>query len=203
MPKGFHCGRTQTRLYTTERYRIEASKFKHLLKSKLGRYVISFEKLTDEHRYFEIVDNQRWGRMLLFTFKGNEFPVPLSTDSRSASNKLYLLCPYCARQREHLYAMSYGYACRICAHLYYPSQSEREEDRLMRSIRKLRIKVWGADWPDIYNLLDSSAWWPKPEGMRWATFNRHQSLLLLLEERHLVMMAGLLKIYQPEAKLLQ
>lgn len=188
MPRGFHCGHSETRNYTTEKYRIAAISFKNLLTGRLGKYQITWSVLTDEHRKFELLDTKEWGKLMLFQINGNKCPIPLSLDHRSASNKLYLICPYCANQRQHLYAMRYGYACRECAQLHYPSQSEREEARLMRRIRKKRIQVWGHDWPDVYNLFDNSAFWPKPKGMRWATFERHQVVLKQLEDRHLRVM---------------
>ncbi len=194
MPRGFHCGHSETRLYTTERYRINAQSFKVLLAGRLGKYTITQDYLTDEHRQFELFDTAEWGRLMLFKISGKQCPVPLSLDNRSASNKLYLICPYCTHQRQHLYAMRYGYACRTCGQLHYPSQSEREEARLMRKIRKLRIQVWGHNWPEVHNLIDNSDWWPKPKGMRWATFEKHRKGLKSLENSHNHMMEKWLRI---------
>lgn len=184
MPKGFHYGRQQTRLYTTERYRVDARAFKGMIAADLGFYQMGWEVLSDAHRNFELIDTREWGRVMLFEFNNHQHPVPLSIDDRSVSRKLYLICPYCTKQREHLYAMSYGWACRCCGRLHYPSQSEREEARLERRIRKLRFKVWGADWPDVYNLLESSCWWPKPKWMRKTTFEAYQKELNNLEDEH-------------------
>lgn len=201
MPKGFHCGHQQTRLYTTERYRIDARAFKGMIAADLGFYRIGWKSLSDSHRNFELINASEWGRVMLFEFNNNKHPVPLSIDDRSVSSKLYLICPYCTKQREHLYAMSYGWACRCCGRLHYPSQSEREEARLERNIRKLRLKIWGSDWPNVYNLLESSCWWPKPKGMKQVAFDSYQQRLKELEYRHAQRIAEFLALTFPDYKI--
>ena len=201
MPKGFHYGHQQTRLYTSERYRVDAKAFKGMIAADLGFYRIGWKSLSDDHRNFELIDTREWGRVMLFEFNNNKHPVPLSIDDRSVSRKLYLICPYCTKQREHLYAMSYGWTCRCCGRLHYPSQSEREEARLERKIRKLRLKIWGADWPDVYNLLESSCWWPKPKWMRRDKFEVNQRKLKELEHKHSLMISELLTLSFSDLKI--
>ena len=188
MGRGLHFSRTQIRPYTGEYHRIAAKIFRSALTAPLGEYTLSGIDKSKAHCKFTLKDSERWGRVMVFTFDDREIPIPLKQDDRSASNKLYLICPYCTKPRQHLYALSNTYVCRLCAGLHYASQSERESDRLARRIRKLRRKLWGNDtdngWLDINNLMDSCCWWPKPKRMRLATFEKKKAEIEALEKRH-------------------
>lgn len=184
MPKGFHYGRTQTRAYTTEYHQIKAIKFKTLLSKPLGKYSINAEHLGDEHQKFTLAENKNGVRFLTFTINDKPHHIALKLDNSSISNKLYLCCPYCQKQRQSLYAIKQAYACRQCIGLHYASQSEREHDRLARRIRKQRANLWGCDYPDRMNLMESSYWWPKPKWMRWKTFKQKRDEIKELEDRY-------------------
>lgn len=185
MPKGFHFGRQQTRNYTTEYQQLHASTFKTLSTSPEGTYRINCEELSENHKIFTLHHSEDWQRLLLFNIAGKKLPIPLSIDTRSASKKLYLICPYCLHQRESLFAMRYGYSCRICANLHYPSQSEREYDRLFRKIRKQRRKIWGNTLPCLINdMFESSIYWPKPKNMKQKSFTKQQAELQKLEQTY-------------------
>ncbi|NQZ09425.1 MAG: hypothetical protein HRT35_19915 [Algicola sp.] len=186
----FHTGREQTRHYTLEYLRIPAKSFKGLIDSPPGTYSINSkqlsEKFNSDHCKFELIAPKEYPRAILFTIHGKEIPVPLSTDNRSASNKVYLVCPYCMHQRQHLYAVKYDYACKKCLGLEYRSQSEAQSCRLRRRIIKERLALWGADHPDVYSLFEHSCYWPKPKWIRYSTFTRKQNALRELERRYWV-----------------
>lgn len=190
MPKGCHYGRTQTRPYTSEYQRIPAKLFCNLLDAPVGNYSINSDQLSDEHKAFKLIETERWSRIAVFTIKGKEHPIPLQLDNRSASNKLYLVCPYCRHQRQHLYAVKNAYSCRKCLGLHYASQSERPMERLARRIRKQRATLWGYDWPDRYNLLESCEWWPKPKWMRYDKFSVKRMAIIKLERKYWVLAAA-------------
>jgi len=196
MPRGFHMGRTQTRHYTCEYIRIPALAFKKLLAQPLGKYALSGANLEKEHRVFKLIETVRWKRVLIFTIKDQKIPIPLSIDTRSASKKLYLVCPYCQHQRQHLYAVSNAYACRVCLDLQYACQSERLPDRLARRIRKHRRAIWGKEPYDIVSLIDSCAWYPKPKWMRWDKFNRERDKIIELENRYWKTQEKFIKEYE-------
>jgi hypothetical protein len=141
MPKGHHYGRTQTRAYTGEYHRIHANVFKPLFTKPLGSYSINADNLSDNHRKLILEENQNGIRYVTFNIDDKPHQIALKLDSRSASNKPYITCPYCQKQRQHLYAIKYAYACRQCIGLQYASQSERPQERLMRRIRKLRKEL--------------------------------------------------------------
>jgi len=171
MPKGHHYGRAQTRTYTSEYHRIHANVFKTLLTKPLGNYSITSDGLSNEHQTFKLTTLECGVRLTTFVINDNPHKIALIIDKRSASNKLYITCPYCHKQRQSLYAIKYAYGCLQCISLHYASPSERPNERLMRRIRKLRKELWGYDWPDVNNMFENVYYWPKPKWMRWKTFN--------------------------------
>jgi len=141
MPKGHHYGRTQSRTYTGEYHRINASVFKSLLTKPLGSYSINAEHLSHDHKKLTLKENKNAVRYVSFIINDKPHLIALKLDNRSISNKLYITCPYCQKQRQSLYAIKYAYACRQCIGLHYATQSERPQERLMRRIRKLRKTI--------------------------------------------------------------
>jgi hypothetical protein len=193
MPKGNHYGRTQTRAYTSEYHRIHANVFKSLLTKPLGSYSINSESLSDNHRKLILKENKNGVRYVTFTINEKPHIIALKLDNRSASNKLYITCPYCQEQRQHLYAIKYAYGCRQCIGLHYASQSERPQERLMRRIRKLRKELWGYDWPEVNNMFEQVFYWPKPKWMRWKTFEQKRNKITELEKQYWPMAVAQMK----------
>jgi hypothetical protein len=184
MPKGHHYGRTQTRAYTGEYHRIFAKTFKNLLTVPLGNYSLNADFLSNEHQKFKLTALECGVRLMTFAINDKPHKIALKRDNRSASNKLYMTCPYCQKQRQSLYAIKYAYGCRQCIGLHYASQSERPNERLMRRIRKLRKELWGFDWPDVNNMFENIYYWPKPKWMRWKTFEQKRNKITELEKTY-------------------
>jgi hypothetical protein len=184
MPRGHHYGRTQKRAYTGEYHRIHANIFKSLLTKPLGSYSLNSDYLSDEHRKLALTENENSFRFITFTINKKPHQIALKLDHSSASNKLYITCPYCHKQRQHLYAIKYAYGCRQCIGLHYASQSERPNERLMRRIRKLRMELWGNDWPDVNNMFEQVMYWPKPKWMRYKTFDQKRNKITELEKQY-------------------
>ena len=184
VPKGFHYGRTRTRAYISEYHRIHANVFKSLLTKPLGSYSLNAKHLSDDHQKLKLEENKNGIRCVTFTINDKPHHITLKLDNRSASNKLYITCPYCQKQRQSLYAIKYAYACRQCIGLHYASQSERPQERLMSRIRKLRKELWGYDWPDVNNMFEQVAYWPKPKWMRWKTFEQKRNKITELENKY-------------------
>jgi len=194
MPKGHHYGRAQTRAYTGEYHRIHANVFKPLLTTPLGSYSINSEYLSDNHRKLVLKENKNSVRYVTFTINDKPHQIALKLDNRSASNKLYITCPYCQKQRQSLYAIKYAYGCRQCIGLHYASQSERPNERLMRRIRKLRKELWGYDWPDVNNMFEQVSYWPKPKWMRWKKFEQKRDKITELEKQYWPMVDAQMKV---------
>jgi|TARA_R110000772_G_C13305092_1_gene439258 hypothetical protein len=184
MAKGHHYGRTQTRAYTTEYHRVAAKVFKNLLVAPIGDYNLNCDFLSNEHQKLKLTELDNGNRLMTFTINDQPHQIALKLDNSSASNKLYITCPYCHKQRQHLYVIKTAYACRECLNLHYASQSERANERLMRRIRKLRKELWGYDWPEINNMFQQVAYWPKPKFMRWKTFEEKRNKIIELENRY-------------------
>ena len=184
MPKGHHYGRIQTRAYTNEYHRVPANVFKGLITMPLGGYFLTGNFPSSEHKKFELSQLNNGVRLMTFTLNDKPHQIALKLDNSSASNKLYITCPYCQKQRQHIYAIKTAYACRECLNLQYASQSERPKDRLMRRIRKLRKELWGNDWPDVNNMFEHVEYWPKPKWMRWHTFEQKRNKIIELENKY-------------------
>lgn len=184
MPKGHNYGRARTRSYTAEYHRISAKVFKSLLDAPLGYYSVNADYLNSEQQKLKLTELENGVRLMTFTIKNRPHQIALKLDDRSASNKLYITCPYCQEQLQHLYVIKYAYACRECIGLNYASQSERPQDRLIRRIRKLRKELWGYDYPEVNNMFLNVHYWPKPKGMRWNTFEQKRSKITELENRY-------------------
>ncbi len=172
MPRGCFYSTNRTRAYTTEYGRVSAIMFKPFLKAEPGRYYLTSDQVSKQHKWFELtwVDDDR--AVLEFTINQKKISVHLVLDKRSASNKFYFVCPRCKTRRQHLYATSNTYACRDCLGLHYASQSERRNARLRRKIRNKRKQIWGEDWPNVTNLFENAHSWPKPKGLHWKTFSK-------------------------------
>ena len=184
MAKGHHCGHRRTRNYTCEYPRIFAKTFKALVELPLGEYNLSFNHFGEGHQKLKLRDNGEGIRYMTFNIHDKPHHIALKLDSRSASNKLYITCPYCRKSCQSLFAVKYAYACRACIGLHYPCQSERPQERLLRRIRKLRVALWGSDFIDVYNMFEDVSYWPKPKYMRWNTFEQKRSEILNLERQY-------------------
>ena len=190
MPRGHHYGRVKTRSYTNQYHRVHANVFKSLLTAPLGNYSIDCDFLSEEHKKLTLEEHESGLKYLIFVIDNIPHQIGLKLDNPSASNKLYITCPYCQKQRQSLYATKYAYACHQCIKLHYASQSERPKDRLMRRIRKLRIDLWGTDWPNVNSMFENIMYWPKPKWMRWQTFEQKRNKIIELEQQYWPMIAA-------------
>lgn len=81
-------------------------------------------------------------------------------------NRKWFQCPICHQRCEVLYLRAYRFACRKCQRIAYTSQSGGPLDRLMGRSHKLKRRI--ADG--------------RPEGMRWATYERICAEVNTIEE---------------------
>ena len=74
-------------------------------------------------------------------------------------------CPHCGRHCGTLYLGRYGFTCRTCSGVNYPSTRETQGDRAVRKAGKIRARL---GWvPGV-----AFGHGPKPKGMHWQTFWR-------------------------------
>ena len=77
----------------------------------------------------------------------------------------WLVCPHCWGHTATLYLGRYGYACRTCNGLNYPSTREQPDTRKVHRADKIRARL---GWiPGV-----AHGHGPKPKGMHWQTFLR-------------------------------
>lgn len=180
MPKGFHCGHVRKRDYTVEYSKLPANTFKKLLTAPLGKYTYT----TNTKSYpIELKQLKSGLRYMRLDCDGTQLEIGLIECDKSASNKLYITCPYCQVRRQHLHQFNRGFACRECLGLSYASQSEDKQQRIARRIRKLRQKVWG-NIEDINNLTVLSQRFRKPQNMHTSRFEKIQNQLVQLEDSY-------------------
>lgn len=74
--------------------------------------------------------------------------------------RIWLLCPCCGKRVTSVYGLISGFFCRHCHALPYASQRELKIDRMIRKRRKVSAR------------LESSAYYEKPKGMHWGTYNK-------------------------------
>lgn len=189
----------QKRNYAGQYHRIYAKWFKPLLAEPIpekekNKFKIPVDWLSKSQKSFKLFKGVDYPRVMMFEINNQQIPVPLQTDNRSASNKLYLICPYCTKQKQSLFVLKNTYSCRDCANLHYACQSESKLGRLDRRIRKIRTKIWGADYPDKNNLMEASMFWPKPKGLHYSTFAKAQRELNTLEHEYNQLWTDRLKI---------
>ena len=82
----------------------------------------------------------------------------------------WLLCYTCRKCRDQLFMVDERFwRCRVCLGLKYLSQRLDPVDRLQYRGAKIMKRVGGdGTW------LPGQRAWPKPKGMHWSTFERHQ-----------------------------
>ena len=92
----------------------------------------------------------------------------------------WYVCPHCVKRVAKLYIGRKDIACRECWKLHYKSQSADRLGRMRMKIRQQRCAIWGNN--DLTNnLFNDIRMFPKPKGMRWATFDRKRAELSALE----------------------
>ncbi len=171
---------TRTRQYTDQYSKISAQSVRSILCNTSSLCIVN-----NKHQPSKLVANTNNKFILMLRIQNRTYAICLSLDCRSASKKLYLVCPYCGKQRQYLYLKAKTHGCRTCLGLNYACQSETKLARLARKIRKKRQLIWGDRWLGLNNLCDNSFLWPKPKWMRFRTFDANASELHQLEEQYL------------------
>ena len=95
-----------------------------------------------------------------------DYPVRLArTPCTYGGERVWFLCPCCARRVAILYLGNPMFACRQCSRLAYASQRKSATDRAARRADKIRKRL---GWPTgIANPIGC-----KPKGMHWQTYKR-------------------------------
>ena len=106
--------------------------------------------------------------------------IRITTTQAGYGVRQWYVCPHCVKRVAKLYIGSKDIGCRKCWKLHYKSQSVDKLDRMRMSIRRQRYAIWG-DGEQFRNLFNHANTFPKPKGMRWETFERKLSRLIMYE----------------------
>jgi hypothetical protein len=84
---------------------------------------------------------------------------------RFGGSRPWFVCPGCGAHRESLYMGRFGFTCRCCNSLNYPSTRQPAHDRAAYRAERIRARLgWS---PGIEN-----GHGPKPKNMHWRTYER-------------------------------
>lgn len=173
-------GRLQQRHYTHELPYLDGKVIKRLMTlsdtgwrwvSSQGR-PIEFYPVVTENNLCTYRVRVKTGRELLITLT--------TTATQFNGRRWWFVCPYCEGRQGKLYWSDADVACRKCFGLHYASQSQDRLGRLRLKIWRQRAAIWG-DYAPAYNLFNNAAYFPKPDNMRWSTFENQRQRLFNLE----------------------
>ena len=114
------------------------------------------------------------------TINGVARAIRTTTTQAGYGVREWYVCPHCMKRAAKLYIGKKDIGCRACWKLHYKSQSADRLDRMRMKIRQQRCAIWGNN--DLTNnLFNDIRMFPKPKGMRWATFDRKRAELSAME----------------------
>lgn len=114
------------------------------------------------------------------TINGVTRAIRTTTTKAGYGVREWYVCPHCMKRAAKLYIGKKDIGCRACWKLHYKSQSGDRLDRMRMKIRQQRYAIWGNN--DLTNnLFNDIRMFPKPKGMRWATFDRKRAELSAME----------------------
>ena len=114
------------------------------------------------------------------TINGVTRAIRTTTTQAGYGVREWYVCPHCMKRAAKLYIGKKDIGCRACWKLHYKSQSGDRLDRMRMKIRQQRYAIWG-DGEQFRNLFNHPYDFPKPKGMRWATFDRKRAELSAME----------------------
>ncbi|WP_336285470.1 hypothetical protein [Citrobacter arsenatis] len=119
------------------------------------------------------------------TAGGRTQPLKLTTTRAGYGVRYWYCCPCCGRRCAVLYVTHQQVACRQCCGLHYASQSESTQERMMRSVYRRRLALWGRFEPlSVLGLLPMSPYlFMKPPRMHWQTFEARRGEVMDYERR--------------------
>lgn len=117
------------------------------------------------------------------TINGVRRAIRIDTTQAGYGTRYWYVCPHCMNRVAKLYIGPKDIGCRGCWKLHYKSQSGDKLDRMRMSIRRQRYAIWG-DGEQYINLFNQLELFPKPKGMRWATFDRRLARLMQYEQAY-------------------
>lgn len=169
--------RDRTRSYTTDLPRI-GLKFLAHIRSNLVDAVPGTQLSCQTECGTLYIFRQADGYAM--TINGVTRAIRITTTQAGYGVRQWYVCPHCMKRAAKLYIGKKDIGCRACWKLHYKSQSADILDRMRMKIRQQRCAIWGSN--DLANnLFNDIRMFPKPKGMRWATFDRKRAELSVME----------------------
>ncbi|CAM8484855.1 hypothetical protein CIFRMM043B_22635 [Citrobacter freundii] len=169
--------RDRTRSYTTDLPRI-GLKFLAHIRSNLVDAVPGTQLSCQTECGTLYIFRQADGYAM--TINGVTRTIRTTTTQAGYGVRQWYVCPHCVKRVAKLYIGKKDIGCRACWKLHYKSQSADKLDRMRMKIRQQRYAIWGNN--DLSNnLFNDIRMFPKPKGMRWATFDRKRAELSAME----------------------
>ena len=169
--------RGRTRSYTTDLPRIGLPFLAHMR-----------SRLADAEPGTQLYTQTESGTLYTFrqadsyamTINGVTRAIRTTTTQAGYGVREWYVCPHCMKRVAKLYIGKKDIGCRACWKLHYKSQSADRLDRMRMKIRQQRYPIWG-DGEQFRNLFNHPYDFPKPKGMRRATFDRKRAELSAME----------------------
>ncbi|HGO5654178.1 hypothetical protein QP231_03270 [Klebsiella pneumoniae] len=169
--------RNRTRSYTTDLPRIGLPFLAHM-RSRLADAEPGTQLHTQTESGTLHIFRQADGYAM--TINGVTRTIRTTTTQAGYGVRQWYVCPHCTKRVAKLYIGRKDIGCRECWNLHYKSQSADRLDRMRIKIRQQRYAIWGNN--DLANnLFNDIRMFPKPKGMRWATFDRKRAELSVME----------------------
>ncbi|CAM7227931.1 TPA: hypothetical protein M4229_001585 [Klebsiella pneumoniae] len=169
--------RNRTRSYTTDLPRIGLPFLAHM-RSRLADAEPGTQLYTQTESGTLHIFRQADGYAM--TINGVTRTIRTTTTQAGYGVRQWYVCPHCTKRVAKLYIGRKDIGCRECWNLHYKSQSADRLDRMRMKIRQQRYAIWGNN--DLTNnLFNDIRMFPKPKGMRWATFYRKRAELSAME----------------------
>ncbi len=172
--------RDRTRSYTTDLPRI-GLQFLAYIRSKLAAAVPGTQLSCQTESGTLYIFRQADGYAM--TINDVTRAIRTTTTEAGYGVRQWYVCPHCMNRVAKLYISPKDIGCRGCWKLHYKSQSADKLDRMRMSIRWQRYAIWG-DGEQYINLFNQPELFPKPKGMRWATFDRRLTRLMQYEQAY-------------------
>lgn len=169
--------RNRTRSYTTDLPCISLKFLAHI-RSNLVDAVPGTQLSCQTERGTLHISRQADGYAM--TINGVTRRIRTTTTQAGYGVRQWYVCPHCTKRVAKLYIGRKDLVCRLLLEKKNKSQSAARLDRMRMKIHQQRYAIWGNN--DLTNnLFNDIRMFPKPKGMRWATFYRKRAELSAME----------------------
>lgn len=185
MPKGNHYGYTSKRdIFINDLKKLTAREVKAAIQATAND-VLPIK--TNHHTSCELLEHLtldgRTGAILLNLYDIKK-KLCYRYSNASASNKLYLVCPQCSKNRQYLITVKSVMFCRECLPFHYRSQSENKTKRIQTKIFKLQTSLSIPERPPLDYIDYRHSNVSQPKWMRYSMYMDKKHELFTLQTQY-------------------